>query len=130
MLVPWHEAQATRDVRLTGVNWEAPYGAIDGTDALAAMENAVQVRQIETGTWKSWTLSNAVQFWLADPNSNHGVILWTPDEDLDGYDMRFCSSEHTNTPKLEVIWLNQPKALPSETSLMPRARAMSCGRER
>ncbi|NUM79560.1 hypothetical protein HUU42_02040, partial [bacterium] len=60
VLKPWHEAQATRDVRLTGVNWAAPYGAIDGTDALATMESTVQVKQNETGTWKSWTLTNAV----------------------------------------------------------------------
>lgn len=52
-----------------------------------------------------------MQFWLADPNTNYGVILWTPDEDLDGYDMRFRSSEHTNKPKLEVIWSNQPKTV-------------------
>lgn len=105
------EAQATRDVRLTGVNWTTPYAAINGTDALATMESTVQVKQSETGTWKSWTLTNAVQFWLADPNSNHGVILWTPDEDLDGYDMRFRSSEHTNKPKLDVVWSNQPKTV-------------------
>ena len=111
MLVPWNEAQATRDVRLTGVNWSAPYGAIDGTDALATMESTVQVKQNETGTWKSWTLTNAVQYWLADPNTNYGVILWTPDENLDGYDMRFRSSEHTNKPKLEVVWSNQPKTV-------------------
>ena len=35
----------------------------------------------------------------------------TPDEDLDGYDMRFRSSEHTNKPKLEVVWSNQPKTV-------------------
>lgn len=53
VLKPWNEAQATRDVRLTGVNWDAPYGAINGTDALATMESTVQVKQSETGTWKS-----------------------------------------------------------------------------
>jgi hypothetical protein len=100
VLVPWDEAQATRDVRLTGVNWAAPYGAIDGTDASATMESTVQIKQNETGTWKSWTLTNATQFWLATPNSNYGVILWTPDENLDGYDMRFRSSEHDNKPPI------------------------------
>ncbi|NUM79132.1 DNRLRE domain-containing protein, partial [candidate division KSB1 bacterium] len=62
MLVPWHEAQATRDVRLTSVNWTTPYAAINGTDALATMESTVKVKQNETGTWKSWTLTNAVQY--------------------------------------------------------------------
>ena len=70
-----------------------------------------QVKQNETSTWKSWTLTNAVQYWLADPNTNYGVILWTPDENLDGYDMRFRSSEHTNKPKLEVVWSNQHKTV-------------------
>lgn len=68
VLKPWHEAQATRDVRLTGVNWTTPYAAINGTDALATMESTVQVKQSETGTWKSWTLTNALSppksyFW-------------------------------------------------------------------
>jgi hypothetical protein len=111
VLVPWDEAQATRDVRLTGVNWAAPYGAIDGTDVLATMESTVQIKQNEIGTWKSWTLTNATQFWLATPASNFGVILWTPDEDLDGYDMRFRSSEHDNKPQLEVVWSNTPKTV-------------------
>ncbi|MGH7493399.1 MAG: hypothetical protein ACREOO_13545 [bacterium] len=31
--------QATRDMRLTGVNWALPYGAINGTDAKAGFES-------------------------------------------------------------------------------------------
>ncbi|NUM79133.1 hypothetical protein HUU40_32650 [candidate division KSB1 bacterium] len=65
---------------------------------------------------------------LADPNNNYGVILWTPDEDKDWYDMRFRSSEHTNKPKLEVVWSNQPKTVScDEASLTPPARTMSRG---
>jgi len=76
------------------VNWGAPSGAINSTDA-------------PWPRWKSWTLTAAVQYWLADPNTNYAALLWTRGEDLKGCDF----SEHTNKPKVDVVCSNQPKTL-------------------
>jgi len=43
MLVAWDEAQATKDDRLSGTPWAAPYAAIDGRDAKATPESSVLV---------------------------------------------------------------------------------------
>ncbi len=52
--------------------------------------------QSETSTlpsWKSWNLTNLTQKWVSGTATNYGVILWATTEDVNGYDLRFYSSE-------------------------------------
>ena len=109
LLVDWDEAQATKVKRLTSTNWNADWGAIDGTDADSTMESTVLFQEGETGTWKSWNLTNVTQDWVDGSATNYGVILWATNEDTDGYEMRFRSSEYSsNQPKLEVTYTEDP----------------------
>ena len=109
LLVDWDEAQATKVKRLTSTNWNADWGAIDGTDADSTMESTVLFQEGETGTWKSWNLTNVTQDWVDGSATNYGVILWATNEDTDGYEMRFRSSEYSSDqPKLEVTYTTDP----------------------
>jgi len=113
LLVDWDEAQATRDIRLTGVNWAASYGAIGGGDANANYESTILFKSNDPlSVWKSWDLSALTKKWIDTPSSNYGVILWATNEDTDGQAMQFRSAEAaSNQPKLEIIWSNTPKTV-------------------
>ena len=110
LLVDWDEAQATKVKRLTSTNWNADWGDIaGGTDADSTMESTVLFQEGETGNWKSWNLTNVTQEWVDGSATNYGVILWATNEDTDGYEMRFRSSEYaSNQPKLEVTYTEDP----------------------
>ena len=46
--------------------------------------------------------------------ANNGVMLWAENEDTDGYDLRFYSSETANSvdrPYLEVTWSQTAKTV-------------------
>ena len=115
LVVDWQELQATRDVRLTGVNWAEPYGAIDGRDAQAEFESTMLFQQGEAPRWKAWNLTNATQLWLQNSASNYGVIVWTTTEDSSAAEMRFRSSRYTTDPSqqpyLEVTWSQEIKTV-------------------
>jgi hypothetical protein len=54
LLVPWNEMEATRDVRLSGVNWTSQYGAINGTDANSQYESTAFFDDTEPALPKPW----------------------------------------------------------------------------
>ncbi len=103
--------QATRDIRLTGVNWASQYGAINGTDAKAGFESTMLFKSTDpVSVWKAWNLSAVTQKWINTPASNYGVILWatrkglTANEDTDGQALQFVSSEAaSNQPYQDLI---------------------------
>ncbi|MGH7450609.1 MAG: DNRLRE domain-containing protein, partial [bacterium] len=43
--------------------------------------------------WKSWNLTDLTQKWVNGTATNYGVILWATNEDVNGYNLRFYSSE-------------------------------------
>ncbi len=120
LLRHWKELEADSLKRLSGVNWLAPRGKIGpGSDSLTAdangqFESTTLFVQSEISTlpiWKSWNLTNLTQKWVkvSGPGSfpSYGVILWATNENVNGYDLRFYSSEATNSadrPYLEVIY--------------------------
>jgi len=109
LLVNWNELQATRDVRLTGTNWALQYGAINGTDANATMESKTLFQVNEFPVWKHWDLTTLTQKWINGMTTNYGVILWATNENTDGMNLWFRSSEYSDsnyTPRLEVTWSN------------------------
>ena len=107
LLVNWNETQATCDVRLTGTSWALQYGAINGTDAKAAMESTTLFKVNEFPVWKNWDLTTLTQNWVNGTATNYGVILWATNEDTDGMNLWFRSSEYSDSnfhPRLEVTW--------------------------
>ncbi|MBC6949166.1 RHS repeat-associated core domain-containing protein, partial [candidate division KSB1 bacterium] len=118
LLKSWHELQADSSERLDDIPWLAPRGKIGPgnnpitVDANGQFESKVLFQQGEHPAWKSWDLTNLTQKWVKTPSSNHGVILWATNEDVNAYDLRFYSSEHENKPpQLMIIWSNQPKTV-------------------
>jgi len=109
LLVNWGETQATKDNRLTGTGWALAYGAINGTDANATMESKTLFKVNEFPVWKNWDLTTLTQKWINGLATNYGVILWATNEDTDGMNLWFRSSEYSDsnyTPRLEVTWSN------------------------
>jgi len=55
------------------------------------------------------------QQWVNLTTSNYGVILWATNEDTDGMNLFFRSSEYTTDPtmqpKLEIIWSQLPRTV-------------------
>ncbi|MFQ5638394.1 MAG: hypothetical protein ACE5IR_10420, partial [bacterium] len=85
-----NEAQATKDVRLTGTAWSSLYGGIDGTDAQSNPESSVLFTfATVVGWWQSWDLTGLTRLWHDGSAPNFGVILWAANEDTEGYDFNF-----------------------------------------
>ena len=115
LLVNWNETQATRDVRLTATSWALQYGAINGTDAKAAMESATLFKVNEFPVWKNWDLTTLTQKWITGAATNCGVILWATNEDTTtGLNLWFRSSDYSDSsfhPRLEIIWSETLRAV-------------------
>jgi hypothetical protein len=114
LAIDFAENEATRDDRTIDLPWYAPYAAINGQDAKATMESTLLFQAGQTGTWKNWDLSALAQKWVNGTVANYGVILWATNEDTDGKDLRFRSSEYSNStfwPKLEIIYSLQAKTV-------------------
>ena len=94
----WSETQATRDNRLSGIRWSAPYLAIDGTDARTHVQDCVTLYTGQPGGYMEFDVTVAVKNWLAgDPN--YGLLIWDVTENIAGRDIRFYSREHSDTSK-------------------------------
>gem|GEM_PF-2170404 len=70
---PWHVDEVTWQHAANGVPWTQP-GANGVPTDRGAVPLAVQT-VTETGRWYEWDLTPLVQAWVADPATNHGVIL-------------------------------------------------------
>ncbi|MCI0698446.1 DNRLRE domain-containing protein [candidate division KSB1 bacterium] len=108
ILVSWNEAQATSVNRLSSTPWNVAYVGLNDIDAKSAYESTVLFQQNQYPSWKAWNLTNLAQKWVNGTATNYGVILWATNENTNGYDLRFRSSEYADTtshrPILEVIY--------------------------
>jgi RHS repeat-associated protein len=123
LVVDWTANQANKDVRITSPSytpWNANYGKIGGTvppadDANGTMESTLLFWQNETlPVWKSWDLTGLTQKWVNTPATNNGVILWATNEDTEGMNLWFRSSEHSDSnywPKLEITYSTQAQTV-------------------
>jgi len=121
LLRHWRELEADSLKRRTGSNWLTPRGKIgpgsDSTlvDANGQYESTTLFKDLEYPAWKIWDLSALTQKWITSAATNYGVILWATNEDTDGMNLFFRSSEYTTDPtmqpKLEVIWSQLPRTV-------------------
>jgi len=117
MLVEWDEGIATKDLRLfeeIGIPWSTPYAGINGTDANAQYESTLLFQETTATGWKTWDLSALTQKWVNGSATNYGVILWATNENTDGKDLRFHSSEYSDNslrPKLEITYSTEAKTV-------------------
>ena len=87
-------------------DWRDDYGEF-GTDFKSTPESAVLfTNNTPLPSWQLWPITDLVQKWVVYPDSNHGVVLWATNENTEGYDLRFRSSDDGNSdqPELEIIW--------------------------
>ena len=114
----WRESEADSLKRRVGSNWLSPRGKIgpgsDSTlvDANGQYESATLFKDLEYPAWKIWDLTALTQKWINSTATNYGVILWATNEDANGMNLFFRSSEYTTDPtmqpKLEIIWSQLP----------------------
>jgi len=106
LLVPWHEKQATANVAQNGAPWSVTYVGLNDTDAESqALDSDYWVSEVYE--WKRFSVTPAAQDWVAEPGTNHGVLLWATNEDTSGMDMRMRSVEFSTAserPRLFVIY--------------------------
>ena len=94
----WSETQATRDYRLSGTPWSAPYLAVNGTDASSYALDCVIMHTGRPADYVEFDVTVAVKNWLAG-EPNYGLLVWDFTEDVDGRDLRFYSHEQSDTSK-------------------------------
>ena len=115
LLIDFAENETNRDGRTVDLEWYLPYAAIDGRDAKAQYESTVLFQTGEIASWKNWDLTALTQKWVSNSTTNFGVILWATNEDTDGMNLWFRSSEYTTDPtvqpKLEIIWSQTPQTV-------------------
>ncbi len=88
-------------------NWSNSGFGVFGTDFNATSESSVLfVNDTPVPSWQFWPITDLVQKWINNPASNHGLVLWADNEDVNGYDLRFRSSDdgQPEQPELEVAW--------------------------
>jgi len=121
LLRHWRESEADSLKRRVGSNWLSPRGKIgpgsDSTlvDANGQYESTTLFKDLEYPAWKSWDLTALTQKWITGAATNYGVILWATNEDANGMNLFFRSSEYTTDPtmqpKLEIIWSQLPRTV-------------------
>ena len=94
----WSETQATRDYRLSGTPWSAPYLAVNGTDASSYALDCVIMHTGRPADYVEFDVTVAVKNWLAG-EPNYGLLVWDFTEDVDGRDLRFYSREQSDNYK-------------------------------
>ncbi|MCS7039905.1 MAG: DNRLRE domain-containing protein, partial [Caldilineales bacterium] len=115
---PWRADQVTWQQATADVPWTQP-----GANGIPADRGAVplSVQTVtETGRWYDWDLTPLAQAWVADPTTNHGVILKALDVPRVLY--TFAAAEYPNPaarPRLLIrYWTPTPPA-PSQASPVP-----------
>jgi hypothetical protein len=122
---PWEVGEASWQSATLDTQWEVP-GCAGASDRDAEPLSSVWVRDAET-TY-AWDVTTLAREWVADPASNHGIVL-EGDGVGSGY-WTFTSSDqpelppyalHKDRPKLE-LWVELLEPTPTTTSL-PTATA-------
>lgn len=72
LLKSWSEFSATWLESANGTNWEMP-GASGASDRAAAMTDSQTVSA--SGGWVWFDVSDLAQSWIADPDSNYGIVI-------------------------------------------------------
>ncbi|MCC6446210.1 MAG: DNRLRE domain-containing protein [Armatimonadetes bacterium] len=100
----WHETECSWQNRASGQPWQTPGGSL-GTLLGTVAGNAIGAKQLASGA-----LREAVQGWVSDPDSNHGLLVKAPadDEASTPYtNMLFRPGEYSGTaqrPKLALTY--------------------------
>jgi len=103
LLRGWDEAQATWKSPRSGEQWAQDGASGEWVDVVPYQASEALLHA--SGEWVSLPLTNLVDAWVADPASNHGVILRLHGNVSTEYSV--ASSEHWKTewhPKLFITY--------------------------
>ncbi len=76
-------------------------GMASGSDFSSSIIDTVIASNTDSEVWKTWDIQDAVQYWVDNPNSNHGLALVTAGADMnDVVGTTFFSSDYTTDPSL------------------------------
>jgi hypothetical protein len=73
LLRPWDNSSATWITATQNITWNVPGANHTLTDRLGQATYTETVRA--PYTWYTWDVTSMVQNWVADPATNHGVIV-------------------------------------------------------
>lgn len=102
VLRPWVHTEATWDEARQGVRWTMP-GCNGHNDREATPFESLALGDIDR--WYTLDVTTLAQGWLADPSSNHGVLL--QGESIHAIEYWFASAQHWllgNRPRLVVTY--------------------------
>jgi len=118
VLRPWDMWEANWRQASEGATWQVP-GAQGGEDA--ARDISCETILLKTNNWYSFDVTDLVDGWLSDPETNYGLVLRAP---KDVRDYRFRSSDTssvTDRPKLVLTYTTvQPTATPTASPTATR----------
>ena len=99
----WNETQATTTHRLTRKHWSRSYLALDGTDAVAYSQGDVIMYPGQPYRYVEFDITEAARNWKSG-EKNNGLLVWATNEEEEGRDRRFYSSEsETNKPFMIIF---------------------------
>jgi RHS repeat-associated protein len=89
---------------------------LDDIEAKSVYEGKVLFQQSQYPAWKAWDITSLTQKWANGSATNYGVVVWATNENTDGYDLRFHSSDapppnNANPPVLEVTYSSEAKTV-------------------
>lgn len=120
LLRDWKESEATWNKATSSVSWEVS-GARGQTDSVSTPTDSKIL--LNSNTWVSFDLTSLVAQWVANPASNHGVLLKGPG--VGSMYFKIPASEYTMPadarPKLQVNF-ELPSVPPSATPTATQTR--------
>lgn len=112
----WVDGEATWNLARSGVPWDVP-GA-NGLPDRSQVSSGLMTLAQPDGTWVTLDVTNLVKKWLAEPESNYGILL--QGRPGGGVQYAFRSSDHPDQlyrPKLELYyWQIQVTSTPTPTA--------------
>ena len=102
----WKENEATSIRPVVGTpqpQWNHPYVAIDGQDAVITPTDSTTIYAYQAGSYIELDITESMQNWISG-QPNYGVLIWATNEDVNGRGFRFYSREHScNKPFVHVL---------------------------
>ncbi len=120
VLRSWNDVQATWQQAVIGGLWSQPGANGVNVDRAADPVDSVNVSRLNS--WVSLDVTSLVAKWLANPSSNHGILLKGPSYANVRY--TYASSEAENVsirPRLRVTYYVEGGPGPTPTSAPPTA---------
>ncbi|NLE75871.1 MAG: DNRLRE domain-containing protein [Chloroflexi bacterium] len=109
LLRPWSAEQATWNLAASGQSWGQAGAAQPGVDREATALASLTLSQ--KGLWQTVNVTDLVQEWVAEPASNHGLLLQPTGSTAVEYGLASSDNWYfSRHPKLQVVYFQNTPA--------------------